>query len=105
LSTSIDHHLCEAKFTQDELAELGIKADIVPIPPRWFYKQTPLPEKPAIAVYQPMSNKSFYLPEVCKEIADLCPDVTFKFFGDSGAIGKINNVEYIGDVEDMQKRY
>ena len=100
---NIDYHLCEAEFTQKELKQMGIEAQIVPLPPHTFPKVSPLPAKPTIAVYQPENNKSFYLPDLCKEIADLCPDITFKFFGDNSSIGKINNIHYVGYVQNMQE--
>lgn len=96
-------HLCEADFTQQELKELGIKAQVVPIPPRFFYKANPLPKKFTVAVYMPNINQSFYLPEVCKKVTELCPDIEFKFFGDQNNEGKIGNLEYKGYVTDMQK--
>lgn len=95
-------HLCEADFTQQELKELGIKAEIVPIPPRFFYKANPLPKKFTVAVYMPNINKQFYLPDVCKKVTELCPDIEFKFFGDNDSKGKIGNLEYKGYVADMQ---
>jgi len=102
-NNNIDEHLCEAKFTQKELKELGVNAKVVPLPPRFFYKANPLPEKFTVAVYQPMGNKSFYLPNVMKRVAELMPDVQFKFFGDPTAVGRLNNVEFVGHVTDMQK--
>lgn len=96
-------HLCEADFTKQELKELGINAQVVPIPPRFFYKANPLPKKFTVAVYMPNVNQSFYLPEVCKKVTELLPNIEFKFFGDDNNKGKIGNLEYMGKVTDMQK--
>jgi glycosyltransferase involved in cell wall biosynthesis len=100
---NIDEHLCEADFTQKELKDLGIEAKVVPIPPRFFFEQTPLPEKFTVAVYQPEVNANFYLPGLCEEIAKLCPEMTFKFFGNNSRVGKINNIEYVGYVNKMDE--
>tara|TARA_R100001530_G_scaffold13251_3_gene12272 strand:+ start:7765 stop:9951 length:2187 start_codon:yes stop_codon:yes gene_type:complete len=100
---NIDYHLCEADFTKKELKELGIDAKVVPIPPRWLYKPLPMPEKFTVAVYQPQNNKGFYLPDLCKEVAKLCPEIDFIFFGDDSYTGRLNNVQYRGYVNDMDK--
>lgn len=99
---NIDVHLCEAEFTRKELKELGIDAKVVPLPPRFFYEKTPLPKKFTVAVYMPTTNQGFYLPDICKKITELMPDVEFKFFGDNNNVGRIGNLEYKGFVSDMQ---
>lgn len=99
---NIDYHLCEADFTQKELKDLGIDAQVVPLPPLWFPKITPLPKEFTVAVYQPTNNKGFYLPEICKKVAELAPEIKFKFFGDNGAVGKDKNIDYVGHVENME---
>ena len=99
----IDYHLCESDFTKKELKELGIDAKVVPIPPRWLYKPMPMPEKFTVAVYQPQNNKGFYLPDLMKEVTELCPEIEFKFFGDDSKMGRQKNVEHVGYVHDMDK--
>lgn len=100
---NIDYHLCEAKFTQKELKQLGIDAKVVPLPPYHFPKVTPLPKDFTVAVYSPGTNKNFYLPDICKKIAEYAPEIKFKFFGDPSEVGKAkeNNIEYVGHVSDM----
>ncbi len=102
LKNNVDYHLCEADFTQKELKELGINAKVVPLPPLWFPKVTPLPKEFTVAVYQPMQNKGFYLPEICEKVAELAPEIKFKFFGDNVALGKKRNIDYVGHVEKME---
>lgn len=102
-SKNIDVHLCEAEFTKKELKELGIEAQVVPLPPGEFFDETTLPQKFTVAVYQPLANKGFYLPDLCKQVADLCPDMSFKFFGDTTQVGRSGNIDYVGTVTQMQE--
>src|SRR3990167_1044473 len=53
LHNNIDVHLCEFEHTQKELASLGIKARIVPLPPKNIFQEEPLPEKFTVGVYDP----------------------------------------------------
>lgn len=93
---NVDVVLCEDKFTQDELKELKIDAEIVPIPPIELPKLQPLPEEFSVAVYMPGVNKDFYQPQLMQEVAALMPDVKFKFFGDQDERKVIGNIEYLG---------
>lgn len=103
---NIDEVLVEADFTFEEIKKLlDVEAKIVPIPPAKLYDVMPLPEKFAVAVYDPAINNAFYRPELMAEIAKEMPDIDFKFFGDPIKIGKhkdIKNIEYMGYVNDME---
>lgn len=91
-------HLCEADFTQKELAEVGIKARIVPLPPEKLYTPVPLPEKFSVGVYLPSS--STYKPELIQEVVGAMPDVQFYLFGDEERKGqKGDNWEYLGYID------
>ena len=98
--------LCEAEFTQNELRELGIDAEIVPIPPAKLYEVVPLPKEFTVACYQPAVNAAFYRPNEMIEIAKKMPDVKFKFFGNPTKVGKDpalpENIELCGYISDME---
>lgn len=101
---NIDEHFCEADFTRKELKELGVEAKVVRLPPRWLYEyDEKLPEKFTVACYWPTNNKDFYMPKFVQEIAALCPEFDFKFYGDNNLIGKKGNIEYVGYISDMEK--
>ncbi len=97
LDNNIDVHLCEIEATQKELAELGIKARVVPFPPKLLSTEVlPLPEKFSIAVYDPYINKEFYYSNFIREYADKHPDIEWHFFGDPTLMGSKNNVHNYG---------
>ena len=103
---NVNKILCEADFTQNELRELGIEAEIVPIPPAKLYEVVPLPKEFTVACYQPQMNASFYRPNEMIEIAKKMPEVKFKFFGNPNKVGKDpalpQNIEFCGYVSDME---
>jgi len=103
LDNNIDVNLCEMETTQKELADLGVKAKIVPFPPQTLYKPMPLPEKKAIAVYLPYSNKQFYYPDFVYNMAKRMPDIDFHIFGDPTEIGRKGNVIHRGVVSEEEK--
>lgn len=96
-------HLAEAEFTADELAELGIDADVVPLPTSKVHPICPLPEEFTIGVYEnPTQDKKWgdmYFIDFMEEIAKAMPDVKFKFFGDRNRTDHVDNVEHVGWVE------
>lgn len=103
---NIDVVLCEADFTQAELKELGIDAQIVPIPPVKLFEVKPLPQEFTIAVYQPHVNAEFYRPQEMREIVRAMPQVKFKFFGNPNEVGvdkELKNLEHCGYITDMDK--
>jgi hypothetical protein len=91
-------HLCEAEFTKKELAEVGIDAKVVPIPPKKIYEPMLLPEKFTVGVYLPDSTT--YMPNTVMEVVKAMPDVDFKFFGNEDLKGNHDkNWEHIGYVD------
>ncbi len=97
-------HLVEFEQTQSELAELGITAEVVPLPPAKMYKPIPFPKgKFTIAVYMPEQNQDFYYPELIKEVAHKLPNYNFLLFGNRFDLSKDKNIQHVGYIEDMEK--
>lgn len=94
-------HLCESEVTQKELAELDIKADIVPIPPKEIIPLSPLPDKFTVGIYINQFSDMYY-EQMMYEIADAMPDIQFKFFGNRQLVKVEANKEWVGYV-DMQE--
>jgi len=91
----IDVHLCETPHIRKELRALGIKARIVPIPPRKLYDLMPLPETPTVACYLPDGGTApLYNPQLMETIAGKMPDVKFIFYGKGMPMKKKKNIEY-----------
>lgn len=104
LANNVDVHFAECEHIQKELASEGIKAEIVPLPPREWFKPNPLPKDFTVAVYLPQVNDKFYLPDFVYEVAKSCPEFKFKFYG--GVFHQtvnLPNVQWCGKVKDMQK--
>jgi glycosyltransferase involved in cell wall biosynthesis len=91
-------HLAEADFTQKELKDLGIKSQIVPLPPSKLYEPMPLPEKFTVGIYE-NPTQDMYAEELMEHVARSMPDIDFKFFGNDQKKGKYNNVEHLGWVD------
>jgi len=104
IENNIDINLCEFEETQKELDKVGIKARIQPLPPSEFYEPMELPEKFAVAVYQPYQNKAFYQPELIRKIAKKLPNIDFYLFGDSTMMGKKDNLISVGNISDEKKK-
>lgn len=97
-------HLVEFEQTQSELAEFGIKAEIVPLPPAKLYEPIPFPKgKFTVAVYMPENNQEFYYPEMMREVAHKIPEFNFLFFGNRFNLKKEKNIQNVGYIEDMDK--
>lgn len=77
--------LCETELAQKELADFGIKAQVVPIPSYSEWDMKPLPEKFTCSVF--LTNKSDfdkYCYEHTLSIIRAMPDVEFTAYGDGG---------------------
>ena len=91
-------HLCEAEFTQKELAEVGINARIVPLPPQKLYEPMDLPEEFSVAIYN--NRSAVYKQELMESVVRSMPDVKFYFFGNDETKGeKGTNFEHLGFVD------
>jgi len=104
IDNNVDVNLCEFETTQKELAELGIRARIVPFPPRIISEPMPLPDKFTIAVYDPYQNKQFYYPDFIKGLAKKTPDINWEFFGDPTLFGKKDNIHHNGVTNEEETR-
>ena len=92
----------EFKPTHDELIEVGIKSDIVPLPPKKLYNPLPLPEHFTVGIYENEVSK-MYKEALMEEVARALPDVHFVFFGDESKKGQqTENTEHLGFI-DMEK--
>jgi len=85
LQLKADHILCETELAQKELADFGIKAQVVPIPSYSQWELKPLPEKFTCSVF--LTNRSDfdkYCYEHTLSIIRAMPDVKFTAYGDGG---------------------
>lgn len=88
-----DGVFAELPATQKELANFGIKAEVVPFPPRKWYDVSPMPKKKAIAVYMPQTNEDFYFKKLflgdgkLPGLAQKMKDIDFYFFGNESEKG------------------
>lgn len=77
--------LCETELAKRELADFGIKAQVVPIPSYSNWDVNPLPEKFSVSVF--LTDKSDfdkYCYENTLSIIRAMPDVQFTAYGDGG---------------------
>lgn len=91
-------HLTEAQHTHDELAELGIESDIVPLPPLKQYDLMPLPKEFTVGVYI-NPTQDMYFEQFMYDVADTMPKVKFKFFGNPNRTMVDGNKEWVGWVD------
>jgi hypothetical protein len=100
LNKSAASILCETRWDQTELAEYGVKADIVPIPPYTQLEPKPLPDKFSVAIF--LTDKSDYdkycLDETLSIVRSL-PHVKFNAYGDGGRDVRLPNFEHFGNME------
>lgn len=92
-------NLTEIDYTHDEMEDLDIETEVVPLPPAKLYEPTPLPAKFTIGIYE-NETQSVYNEELMEHIARAMPDIEFKFFGDESKKGqKWANVEHLGWID------
>lgn len=92
-------HLAEIKHIQEELKELEVKAEVVPIPPPKLYEPMPLPEEFAVGIYENPTQR-MYGEDLMMEIVRSMPDVKFYFFGSEDMKGqKSGNMEHLGWID------
>ena len=73
-------NLCECKETQKELAEIGIDAKIIPIPPKKLFTPMPLPDEFTVGVYLPAGDPAKYKEREVWEVIRSLPDIKFYIF-------------------------
>lgn len=99
--------LSEAQHTHDELLEIGIDTQIVPIPPDTLFSPLPLPEVFSVAVYDNPTQNMYHI-DLMQAVARSMPDVQFYFFGNESRKGeKDKNVEHLGwiDLQEWMPRF
>lgn len=99
LRLSCDTILCENEQAQKELAEMGIQAQIVPIPPYSDFEVRPLPEQFRVATF--LTDKSDfdkYCYEPTLSIIRAMPDVQFAAYGDGGKDVRYPNLVHMGAI-------
>jgi len=92
-------HITEVDYTQKEMKELGVKSQVIPLPPSKLFKPMPLPKKFTIGIYE-NPTQELYKEDLMEHIARSMPDIEFKLFGDEKKKGtKFANVEHLGWVD------
>lgn len=106
LNENCEHILCETELAQSELAHLGVKAQIVPIPPYGEFDVKPLPEKFSVGIF--LTDKSDFDKYCQKEtlsIVRALPNVQFNAYGDGALDVRYPNLKHHGNIwgENWQK--
>lgn len=99
LNKSMTRMFCESEAKQKELANMGIKTEVMPVlRDTGKFKVTPLPEKFSVAVYMPDINTKNYNPLLMENIIRNMPEVQFYFYGDKRKDIKpgFKNLEILG---------
>lgn len=85
LRLKASHILCETDLAQQELADFGIPAEVLPIPSYSSWEMKPLPEKFSVAILlTAKSDFDKYCIEHTLSIVRAMPDVQFNAYGDGG---------------------
>lgn len=103
LNVKYDWIFTEFEPTQKEAKELGIRSNVLGLPPRKFFEPTSFPKDFTVAVYAPEVNQALYNVDIMEKVAKKLPKVKFKFFGNPGKKLVDGNIEYMGYVNDMEK--
>lgn len=94
-----DHILCETELAQKELADFGIKAEILPVPSYSDWELTPLPEKFSVAIFLTDHNDfDKYCFEHTLSIVRAMPDVQFNVYGDRAKEIIYPNMKHYGNL-------
>lgn len=106
LRLSCDHILTETQEAHDELLELGLPSEIVPIPSyndNWEVKPLPKDFKVSLYLVEPgsgagQSDFDKYCYELTLSIVRAMPDVQFTGYGAGGKDIKYPNLKHVGNV-------
>jgi hypothetical protein len=100
-------HVCEAPWTRDELTEVGIRADVVPVAPM----SSVAPEDEATRDPTELSvlgyvgpRHDFYRLDRFVRLAGDFPELRFRIAGTEGAAGPAN-LEFVGWTDDPSELY
>ncbi len=99
LNHGCDHVLCENDISRKELAEFGIKAQVVPIPSYSTFNIQPLPAKFSVSIFlTDQSDFDKYAYEHTLSIVRAMPDVQFTAYGDAGQDCHYPNLKHYGSL-------
>jgi len=106
LRLSCDHILTETKEAHDELKELGLDSEIVPIPSyndNWEVKLLPKDFKVSLYLVEPgngqgQSDFDKYCYEKTLSIVRAMPDVQFTAYGSGGKDIRYPNLKHVGNI-------
>lgn len=99
LKGSCDHILSENQAAHDELLDMGIPSEIVPIPSYSNWEVKPLPDEFKVSIF--LTNHSDfdkYLYEHTLSIVRAMPDVKFTVYGDAGSDVRYPNLKHAGTI-------
>lgn len=99
-------NLSDGPWLVDELRELGIRADYLPVTAvQSGGEAAPLPDTFRVLTYLPEPRREFYGAPLVYQVARAMPDVPFTVVGTGGRSPDAPpNVEFCGMVSDMQSR-
>jgi len=103
-------HVAVSYQLRDELATIGVPAQVAWMPARHVYRDAPLPPLPeafTVLSYVPDFRHDFYGGDMLLEAATRLPDVQFRITAGVGdwAQAKPANVRFLGRVEDMAEEF
>lgn len=99
LKGSCDTILSETQAAHDELLDMGIPSQIVPIPSYSEWEVKPLPKDFTVSIF--LTNHSDfdkYLKEHTLSIVRAMPDVKFTSYGDDGGDMRYHNLKHFGTI-------
>lgn len=99
LRMKADAILCETELAQQELADFGIPAEILPVPSYSDWEMRPLPEEFSVAIFLTDHNDfDKYCFEQTLSIVRSMPDVQFNVYGDRGKDILYPNMKHFGNL-------
>jgi len=100
LNQETDHILCETEMAKDELLSMGIKSEIVPIPPYTDLSVMPMPEKFSVAIFlSDLSDFDKYCKEETLSLVRAMPMIQFNAYGDGGKNVSYPNFKNYGNLD------
>ena len=99
-------NVSDGPWLVDELRELGISAEYVPVTAiEPAAELTPLPKRFGVLTYLPEPRRAFYGEPAIYDIASQFPQIPFTVVGRGGANGAApRNVNFLGHIDDMPSR-
>jgi hypothetical protein len=104
-----DHHLADAPWLAEELAQVGIRSTVmhIPAPNLRSAEVTPLPEQFSVLTYIPDTRFAFYGGNSIYQAAANLPDIQFVVVGGNGrwARDPLPNLRFMGWQNDLTPFY